>query len=137
MERRRRESHTKPPFVVLDAQVLFSPVKVAAALDPAVTGTKSVVEEHHLFPRGYLSKIEITERKQVNQIANYALLEWPDNIKVGSAAPESYAPALDKKLSELDRFHHALPPVWWTMPYEEFGVAARFVQNCTLQPLGA
>jgi hypothetical protein len=62
-------------LVVLDTRVLFSPIKVAAALDPAVTGTKSMVEEHHLFPRGHLATLGFTERKQVNQIANFALLE--------------------------------------------------------------
>jgi hypothetical protein len=107
-------------LVVLDAQVLFSPVKVSAALDPAIIGTKSTVEEHHLFPRAYLGTLGITERKQVNQIANFALLEWPDNIKVGASPPGNYAQALDVKLSEADRFHHALPPAWWTLPYEEF-----------------
>ena len=107
-------------LVVLDAQVLFSPIKVVAALDPAVTGTKSMVEEHHLFPKGYLATQGLTERKQVNQIANFALLEWPDNLKVGATAPDAYAPPLNSLLSENDRFHHALPPEWWAMPYDAF-----------------
>lgn len=107
-------------LVVLDAQVLFSPVKVAAALDPSAIGTKSVLEEHHLFPKAYLATIGINERKQVNQIANFALLEWPANLKLGASAPNMYAPPLDKSLSDRDRFHHALPPNWWEMPYETF-----------------
>ena len=107
-------------LVVLDAKVLFSPITVSGALDPAVTGTKSVVEEHHLFPKAYLAKLGVTERKQVNQIANYALLEWPDNLKVGGSAPSAYAPALDAAMSTKDRFHHALPPAWWDMPYDTF-----------------
>lgn len=107
-------------LVILDAQVLFSPIKVAAALDPAVTGTKSMVEEHHLFPRAHLATLGLTESKQVNQIANVALLEWPDNLKVGATPPSTYAPPLDATLSKDDRFHHALPPEWWTMPYDSF-----------------
>jgi hypothetical protein len=107
-------------LVVLNARVLFSPIRVAAALDPAITGTKSIVEEHHLFPRAYLSTLGFTERKQVNQIANFALLEWPDNLKVGSTAPDTYARPLDANLSKDDRFHHALPPEWWAMPYDTF-----------------
>jgi hypothetical protein len=107
-------------LVILDAKVLFSPMKVAAALDPAVTGTKSAVEEHHLFPKAYLATKELTERKQVNQIANFALLEWPDNLKVGASAPSVYAPPLDASLSSDDRFHHALPPEWWDMAYDAF-----------------
>jgi hypothetical protein len=107
-------------LVVLDAKVLFSPIKVTAALDPAISGTKSTVEEHHLFPRAYLATQGIAERKMVNQIANFALLEWPENLKVAAAAPLIYAPALDVLMSKKDRFHHALPPGWWDMPYETF-----------------
>jgi Putative DNA-binding domain len=107
-------------LVVLDARVLFSPVRVTAAFDPAVTGTKAVVEEHHLFPRGYLATQGVTERKQVSQIANFALLEWPDNVKVGAAAPSNYAPSLDAAISKESRFHHALPTEWWAKPYETF-----------------
>ena len=107
-------------LVVLDAQVLFSPIKVTSALDPAITGTKSTVEEHHLFPRAYLATLGVTERKQVNQIANFALLEWPDNVKVGGAAPSIYAPTFEASMSRTDRFHHALPLGWWDMPYETF-----------------
>ena len=105
-------------LVVLDARVLFSPIKVSAALDPALSRTKATVEEHHLFPKAYLATQNKTERKQVNQIANFALLEWPDNLKVGAAAPADYAPALDAKLTLSDRFHHALPQEWWGMAYE-------------------
>ncbi len=107
-------------LVVLDAKVLFSPIKVAAALDPAVTGTKSMAEEHHLFPKAYLASIGVTERKQVNQIANFALLEWPDNLKVRATAPSCYAPSLDASISEKDRFHHALPSNWWELSYDSF-----------------
>lgn len=107
-------------LVVLDAKVLFSPMKISAALDPVVAGTKSAVEEHHLFPKAYLATIGISERKQVNQIANYALLEWPQNLRVGAAPPSSYAPALDATISDTDRFHHSLPPNWWALSYQAF-----------------
>lgn len=107
-------------LIVLDAKVLFSPIKLAAALDPAITGTKSIVEEHHLFSKSFLTNEGITERKQVNQIANFAFLEWPDNLKLGATAPQTYAPPLYAALSEEDRFHHALPPEWWKMSYDAF-----------------
>jgi hypothetical protein len=112
-------------LVVLDAKVLFSPVKVATALDPAVSGTKSTLEAHHLFARSYLASLGLTERKQVNQIANYALLEWPDNGRISASAPADYAPEFDASLSNEDRFHHALPPAWWTLPYDAFLAARR------------
>jgi len=107
-------------LTILDAEVLFSPTKVAAALDPAVVGTKLTVEEHHLFPRAYLATMGVTDRKQINQIANFALLDWPANLKIAAAPPNKYAPSLDASLSEHDRFHHALPASWWDMPYDVF-----------------
>jgi hypothetical protein len=107
-------------LVVLDGHVLFSPMKVSAALDPGVTGTKSTVEEHHLFSKVHLAALKIVDKKEVNQIANFALLEWPDNLKIGGDAPAVYAPALEAKLTETDRFNHALPPEWWKMSYPDF-----------------
>ena len=79
-----------------------------------------MVEEHRLFPKGYLATQGLTERKQVNQIANFALLEWPDNLKVGATGADAYAAPLDSVLSKDDRFHHALPPKWWAMPTTRF-----------------
>jgi hypothetical protein len=107
-------------LVKLDARVLYSEKKVSQALAPGISGSKSLAENHHLFPKGYLGKLAITDQKQTNQIANYALVEWPDNLKIGAAPPAEYAPALEAKLTTTDRKHHALPPEWWNMPYETF-----------------
>jgi hypothetical protein len=35
-------------------------------------------------------------------------------------APAVYAPSLDARLTIEDRFHHALPAAWWSMPYDTF-----------------
>src|SRR5262249_1859087 len=79
---------------------------------------------HHLFPRAYLNKLGIKDIRDINQIANFAVVEWPDNIKISEQAPKDYAPALDAKMSSAEREDmqrcHALPPVWWNLPYEEF-----------------
>lgn len=32
--------------------------------------------------------------KQINQLANFALLEWPDNIDISDSSPSEYVPAL-------------------------------------------
>ncbi len=95
-------------------------ILITTALEPAVTATKSTVKEHHHFPKAHLASIGISERKIVNQIANFALLEWPRNLKLRATAPDVYAPSLDAALSKEDRFHHSLPPEWWKMPYDEF-----------------
>ena len=60
---------------LLDARVLFSKMKVSQLLDPALHSNKSSIERHHLFPKAYLRKLGITEPRDTNQIANYALNE--------------------------------------------------------------
>lgn len=116
-------------LVKLDAKVLFSPMKFAEMVDPTEKGTKSAVEQHHLFPRGYLQDQGYKSTKQINQIANFAPVEWPDNINIGKSAPAKYAPDLDKALSAAERetlyFWHALPHLWWELPYEQFLIERR------------
>jgi hypothetical protein len=111
-------------LVLLGAKALYSPLKIQDMLDPAVNGSKATFEQHHLFPRAYLNSLGIADLRQINQIANYAVVEWPDNIKISSKAPKDYAPPLDAKLSGQERENtlkwHALPPAWWELPYEEF-----------------
>lgn len=111
-------------LILLGARALYSPLKIADMVNPAINGSKATFEQHHLFPRAYLSKLGITEHRQVNQIANFAVVEWPDNLKISDKAPMDYAPALDAALSPQERETmykwHALPPLWWELPYEEF-----------------
>lgn len=111
-------------LIKLDARVLYSPMKIATVTDPAVNGTKSALEQHHLFPRAYLSTIDVTDLSRVNQIANFAPIEWPDNLKIGAKSPADYVPPLDAVLSADERaqlyFWHALPHLWWEMDYEAF-----------------
>ena len=67
---------------LLDARVLFLKMNVSGLLDPAMKARKSVIERHHLFPKGYLAKLGIKEVRDTNQIANYALVEWSGNIDI-------------------------------------------------------
>ena len=116
-------------LIKLDANALYSPLKISAMIDPAVKGTKAALEQHHLFPRGYLEETGIDDFKQINQIANFAAVEWPANIKIGKKPPADYVPPLDHAMSadERDRLYgwHALPPLWWELPYHEFLVQRR------------
>ncbi|MEJ5203018.1 MAG: DUF262 domain-containing protein, partial [Anaerolineales bacterium] len=57
---------------ILDAPVLYSKMKVRDLLNPATQANKTSLERHHLFPREYLKKIGIQERRDINQVANYA-----------------------------------------------------------------
>ena len=116
-------------LIMLDAQILYSPLKIAALVDPAIKGTKAALELHHLFPRGYLEGKGVTDLKEINQIANFASVEWPSNIEIGKKSPADYAKPLDAALSASQRervyFWHALPPLWWDLPYEEFLIERR------------
>jgi hypothetical protein len=107
---------------LLDARVLFSKMKVSELMDPAAKARKSALERHHLFPKGHLRKLGIRARREVNQIANYALLEWPDNIKISDESPSDYFPTFFKRHKNDDeapamRFWHALPDGWEHMEY--------------------
>lgn len=116
-------------LIKLDAPVLFGPMKLAAMVDPAIKGSKASLEQHHLFPRGYLESQGVTDLKLINQIANFAAVEWPTNIKIGKLPPAEYVPALEASLGTAEREkayrYHALPSQWWEMPYDEFLVARR------------
>ncbi|MBI4619541.1 MAG: hypothetical protein HY739_05200 [Desulfobacterales bacterium] len=99
-------------------------MKVSELFDPAIKGKKSGTERHHLFPKNYLKKMNITEIRDTNQIANYALVEWSDNIEISDSSPEEYLPQyIDRfSLDELkDMYYwHALSDGWENMAYEKF-----------------
>jgi hypothetical protein len=116
---------------ILDADALLSTGKVRSRLDPAVIAKKGI-ERHHLFPRAYLrDHMRITETRRINQIANMALVEWSDNIKISDDAPDQYWPAqLAAKNLDPHRLidqlrHHALPDGWEQMSYDDFLSARR------------
>lgn len=109
---------------LLQAKVLFSKMLVADLLDPTLKAKKSAVERHHLFPKGYLAKLDITEVRDTNQIANFALVEWNDNIAISDTPPVEYYTKFasrfnDKELNDM-LFWHALPDGWEKLQYQEF-----------------
>ena len=111
---------------ILDADALLSVGKVRARLDPAVTAKKGI-ERHHLFPRAYLrSQLKITDNREINQIANMALVEWADNIAISDDAPAIYWPAqlsaknLPSEMLNRQLYWHALPRGWQDMNYQAF-----------------
>lgn len=116
---------------ILDADSLLSTTKVRVRLDPAIT-TKKGIERHHLFPRAYLrDTLGVTDNKDINQIANMALVEWADNIDISDEAPSIYWPQqLAKKnlapdVLKRQEYLHALPEDWQNMTYSDFLVARR------------
>ena len=109
---------------VLGAPVLFSKIRIADLFDPAVHAKRAVLERHHLFPVGYLRSLGVTEIRETNQIANFALLEWGDNGEITDRAPSDYFPEYAARVPEGDRTEmlrlHALPEGWVDMPYRTF-----------------
>ncbi len=64
----------------------------------------------------------------MNQIANYAYVEWTDNSQISDQAPAEYLPPLKERLKErfsegeLARMYryHALPEGWESLNYRAF-----------------
>ena len=114
---------------LLDAKALFSKMKINDLFDPGLKQTKSPVERHHLFPKAHLASIGVTGTTRTNQIANFAFVEWADNIEISDKSPKDYFPEYFKKLAPSDQkqaaFWHALPPQWQDMEYFDFLRARR------------
>lgn len=45
---------------------------------------------HHIFPKNYLRKNGINDKREYNQIANYAMVKKEINIKISDKAPRDY-----------------------------------------------
>ena len=113
----------------LGAPVLFSQKRISDLLDPALKSKRRATERHHLFPRAWLEREGITDLKLINQAANLALLEWPENLEISDKPPSEYLPLMRARFSEADWRSmcemHALPESWETMSYEQFLAARR------------
>lgn len=124
-------------LVLLNAKALFSKQLVADLMDPSVHSTRSAVERHHLFPKAYLSTLGITQARDVNQIGNFALLEWGDNVKVADQSPAEYLPDLVRRFSheELRKMYrwHALPDGWESLEYQNFLIQRRELMAGVIQ----
>jgi len=114
---------------VLNAPGLFSNLKVNELLQAGIRANKSALERHHLFPKAYLNRIGITALQETNQIANFALVEWSDNIDISDMKPTEYVPNYKSRFSpaELKLMYemHALPEDWENMEFQDFLEARR------------
>ena len=103
---------------------LFSKLQVKELLESGLRANKSALERHHLFPKAWLMRNGITEQRDINQIANFALVEWSDNIAISDKEPKVYLPIYEQRFSEEElrkmRFWHALPENWQEMKYKDF-----------------
>lgn len=126
-------SSTSPAYVgyiaalnILDADVLLATSKVKDWINPTRRPVKGI-EKHHLFPRDYLKTVlGYKDNRKVNQVANFAFVEWSDNITISNQPPSEYWPQevsgkhIEDKRRQLQEEWHALPEDWATLGYEEF-----------------
>jgi hypothetical protein len=108
---------------LLDAELLFSGMKVKELLDPHITSPRSI-ERHHLFPKALLASRGFTNTRQVNAIANMAFIDWPENATIGADDPMTYWPVMSERMDAERRsrqaYWHALPVGWEQLDYPVF-----------------
>ena len=108
---------------LLDAELLFSDLRIRELLDPSVTAPRSI-ERHHLFPKAFLAAKGITKTREVNAIANMAFLDWPENATISADDPLEYWPVmtdgLDAEKLKRQVYLHALPVGWEQLDYPMF-----------------
>lgn len=109
---------------VLGARVLFSNLTTAQLMEDGVREKRSALERHHLFPRKYLEREVTKERSEINQVANYALVEWGDNNDISDKKPSEYLPEYVNRFSDEEceqmYYWHALPEGWEQMKFATF-----------------
>lgn len=109
---------------LLNAKALFSKKHVRDVLDPTLKTKKSLVERHHLYPKSYLKSLGFTSTRDTNQIANYALIEWNDNIAISDTPPSDYFSKYWERLTPKEQadqaYWHALSEGWEQLEYKEF-----------------
>jgi hypothetical protein len=108
---------------LLDAELLFSDLRIRALLDPGVSAPRSI-ERHHLFPKDFLGGQGIKGTRMVNAIANMAFLDWPGNAKISADDPRDYWPEMAGQLgaarAKQQSYWHALPVGWEQLDYQTF-----------------
>lgn len=110
--------------VKMGAPVLFSHKNISDVMDPSLKLKKKYIDKHHLFPRGWLEKQGVDDIRTINQVANFALLEWPDNIRISDIPPSEYLPKMKGRFEDSVWTRmcetHALPNGWEQLTYPEF-----------------
>lgn len=115
---------------ILNAKILFSKsnLLVSKLFEPGTDGKGKSLEKHHLFPKAYLKTLGYNDAK-INQMANYAFIDWKDNMEILDEAPSIYYPVVCEGRSpeEIQRMEeeNALPYGWENMPYEDFLIERR------------
>lgn len=115
---------------IMNAKILFSKsnLLVSKLFEPGTDGNRKSLEKHHLFPKAYLKSQGYSDAK-INQMANYAFIDWKDNMDILDDAPSVYYPIVcaglsDEQISVMEE-ENALPHGWENMAYEDFLIERR------------
>ena len=115
---------------IMDAKILFSKsnLLVSKLFEPGTDGNRKSLEKHHLFPKAHMKAQGYTDAK-INQMANYAFIDWKDNMDILDDAPSVYYPIVcegrsDEEILRMEE-ENALPHGWEKMKYEDFLVERR------------
>ena len=115
---------------ILNAKILFSKsnLLVSKLFEPGTDGNRKSLEKHHLFPKAYLKSQGYTDAK-INQMANYAFIDWKDNMDILDSAPSIYYPIVCAGMTADEirsmEEENALPHGWENMSYEDFLIERR------------
>ena len=123
---------------ILDAKILFSKTSllVSKLFEPGTDGKRKSLEKHHLFPKAYLKSKGYNDAR-INQMANYAFIDWKDNADILDDAPSVYYPVVCNGRTEDDIRHmeeeNALPHGWEHMDYEDFLIERRKLMSAIIK----
>lgn len=108
---------------ILNAEVLFSDLRIKDLLDPSGAAPYSL-ERDRLFHRKHLESLGISGTRQINAIANMAYVDWPPAERNNADAPYDYLPRIADKIDPQTLAHqtrwHALPVGWEHLDYPTF-----------------
>ena len=116
---------------LLDTRVLFSkpPISTVTLYHEWASGIRKSVEMHHIFPKAWLREQLDCSMRWCNQVANYAFIEWADNMDISDDAPGDYYPNQIKGMTEEEvrkmESQHGLPHGWQSMNYFDFLTARK------------
>lgn len=117
--------------IVLGIPVLFGTAPMSSIYILGSSGTKKNIEKHHIFPKNYLTKINIVSDRDRNQTANFVYLDYSTNIHISDRAPLEYLSEFRTKLGDEEFFksceQHALPVGFEDMDYFNFLNARRLL----------
>lgn len=110
---------------ILNRKILFSKTNllVSKLFEVGTDGKRKSLEKHHLFPKAYLSANGYSDTR-INQMANYAYIDWKDNMDILDEAPAKYYPIIcqgrtQEEILQMEQ-ENALPHGWENMTYETF-----------------